>query len=157
MRNVQRQASTWKKMMGNGSVIMYSQTSILEKEIRQVKAEGFEVVRFDCAEWDEEAFHKEAAKALGFPAYYGENLNAFKDCLSDLEPKHTGILLVFNGFDKFLAQYHEVAVSILDIIHWNSWEFLLEGKALLSFIQSNDPEIEIRPIGGMSPQWNGEE
>ena len=31
----------------------------------------------------ESDFHEEIARVLGFPAYYGKNLDALDDCLSD--------------------------------------------------------------------------
>ncbi|MDN3451844.1 barstar family protein [Planococcus sp. APC 3906] len=143
--------------MLNGSIILFRKTDILEKTSRKIEAEGFEIVRFDCGEWDEELFHKEVARKLNFPAYYGENLNAFSDCLSDLPINNTGILLVFTHFQSFLAKHPEVAIAMLELIHINSWRFLLEGKAVISFIHSTDPEISLPAIGGMVPEWNGEE
>lgn len=34
---------------------------------------------------DWESFHDECARKLGFPGFYGRNLNAFVDCLNYLE------------------------------------------------------------------------
>ena len=143
--------------MLNGSIILFAKTDVLEKNIKKIESEGFEVVRFDCREWDEEIFHKEVARKLNFPAYYGENLAAFSDCLADLPINNTGILLVFTHYQSFLAKHPEVAIAMLEVVHINSWRFLLEGKAVLSFIQSTDPEISLPAIGGMVPDWNGEE
>lgn len=151
------QPSKWKQLMLNGSITLYDKTDILDKSISEIAAEGFEVARFDCKECNEELFHKEVARILDFPTYYGENLNAFEDCLADLIIDNTGILLVFTSYQSFLVKHPELAIDILDVIQINSWRFLLEGKALLSFIQSTDSEILIPPIGGMVPQWNGEE
>ncbi|WP_234398999.1 barstar family protein [Planococcus massiliensis] len=151
------QSTVWKQMMVNGSIVLYGKTDILDKNSREIEAEGFEIIRFDCKEWDEGLFHKEVARKLDFPAYYGENLNAFSDCLSDLLINNTGILLIFTHYQSFLAKHPELAIEVLEIIQINSWRFLLEGKALLSFIQSTDPEISLPAIGGMVPEWNGEE
>lgn len=143
------QSTVWKQMMVNGSIVLYGKTDILDKNSREIEAEGFEIIRFDCKEWDEGLFHKEVARKLDFPAYYGENLNAFSDCLSDLLINNTGILLIFTHYQSFLAKHPELAIEVLEIIQINSWRFLLEGKALLSFIQSTDPEISLPAIGGM--------
>lgn len=143
--------------MLNGSVFLYNKSSILEKDIALIKAEGFEVARVDCADLDEGAFHKKIAKTLMFPAYYGENLNAFDDCLSDIEPKNTGVLLVFENYDTFLAKNPEFGNDVLEVIQLNAWRFLIRENVLMSFVQSNDPELLIPAIGGMAPQWNDEE
>jgi len=143
--------------MLNGSIILFSKTDVLEKNIGKIEAEGFEAVRFDCREWDEELFHQEIAMKLNFPAYYGRNLAAFNDCLSDLPINTTGILLVFTQYQPFLAKHPELAIAMLEVIHINSWRFLLEGKALMSFIHLTDPAVSLPAIGGIVPDWNGEE
>ena len=147
----------WKELMLNGSIILFNKIDVLERIIGKVESEGFEAVRFDCGEWDEKLFHKEVARKLNFPAYYGKNLHAFSDCLSDLPINNTGISLVFTHYQDFLEKHPELALGILDVIHINSWRFLLEGKVLLSFIQSTDPKISLPSIGGMVPDWNREE
>lgn len=152
-----RQSGVWKKMMMNGSMSLYGQRSILEKDVEKIEAEGFEVFQFDCAAWDNEAFHTDVAKKLSFPAYYGRNINAFNDCLSELEPVNTGILLVLCNYELFLTNYPELAIDLLEVIQINSWRFLLEEKGLMGFVQSNDLDIQIPAVGGMSPQWNGKE
>lgn len=154
---MEKKSENWKDLMINGSLILYNRRSIIEKEIKKIEAEGFDVFRFECAEWDEASFHKDISSILEFPDYYGENLNAFSDCLSDLEPTNKGILFVFYQYESFIAKHPAMAIDIMEIIHINSWRFLLEGKVLLGFIQSNDPEIPFPAIGGMVPQWNGEE
>ena len=35
--------------------------------------------------WDKEMLHQELREALGFPAWYGGNLDALYDCLTDLQ------------------------------------------------------------------------
>ena len=147
----------WKELMLNGSIVLFNKIDVLERTIGKIESEGFETVRFDCREWNEELFHKEVERKLNFPAYYGENLDAFSDCLSDLSIKNTGILLVFTHYESFLVKHPEVAIAMLEVIHINSWRFLLEGKVILSFIQSTDPEISFPAIGGMVPDWNREE
>ncbi|TWT08063.1 barstar family protein [Planococcus sp. CPCC 101016] len=151
------QSTAWKHMMLNGSIVLYGKTRILDKNSRKIEAEGFEIIRFDCREWDGGMFHQEVAEKLSFPVYYGANLNAFDDCLSDLPINHIGILLVFTHYESFLAKHPELAIDILEIIQLNSWRFLLKGKALMSFIHSSDPKITIPAIGGMVPEWNAEE
>jgi RNAse (barnase) inhibitor barstar len=147
----------WHELLENGSVTLFYNNTILNKNIEKIKLEGFEIYNFDCAEWEIDNFHKHLAETLSFPEYYGENLNAFNDCLSDMYPKDRGMVLSFENYEKFAKKHPEIAFDILDIIQINSWRFLIEGIVLLGFVQSNDPNITFPPLGGMSAQWNREE
>lgn len=61
-------------------------------------------VRLDTAcitDWP--SFHAECQRALGFPAFYGANMNAWIDCLSDLrEAGAAGMAGVSLGSDELL-------------------------------------------------------
>ncbi|KOO51555.1 barstar family protein [Viridibacillus arvi] len=106
---------------------------------------------------NEKNFHEVLANTLNFPDYYGKNLNAFNDCLSDIVPKEKGFILTFKNFDVFTKRYPEIAYDILDIIQLNAWRNLIEGNVLLGFVQSNDGNFSMPPVGGMSPDWNSDE
>lgn len=43
-------------------------------------------------DWD--TFHLVFAEALGFPGFYGNNMNAWIDCMSDLDDPDTGMTTV---------------------------------------------------------------
>ncbi|WP_088068099.1 barstar family protein [Gottfriedia luciferensis] len=93
------------------------------------------------------------------PDYYGENLDAFNDCLSDMTSERTGIVLEFRNYEEFAKKDKYAAHSILDIIQINSWRFLLvdDNLKLLAFVHSNDPEIDFPDLGGFSAEWNPDE
>lgn len=147
----------WRELMLNGSVIKFWDASIYEENIKRIEQAGFDIYSFDCANWEKDDYHKELAKTLAFPDYYGENLDAFNDCLSDVDPKEKGFVLTFENYDAFSKKYPEAAFHILDIIQINSWRFLIEGIVLLGFVQSNDAKITFPPLGGMVPDWNRQE
>ena len=44
------------------------------------------------ADWG--SFHDVFAKALGFPGFYGRNMNAWIDCMTDLDDPGTGMTTV---------------------------------------------------------------
>ncbi|KAA0955383.1 barstar family protein [Sporosarcina sp. ANT_H38] len=147
----------WKELMQDGCVTLFWNHSIYEENIETVRQEGFDIYSFDCTEWETDNYHKDLAKTLKFPAYYGENLDAFNDCLSDKVPDHKGFVLAFRNYDIFAKKYPEIAFNILDIIQEKSWQSLIEGKLVLSFVQSNDGKLIFPPLGGMIADWNTDE
>ena len=66
------------------------------------------VLDAECMQTEEEA-HKYLRKQLHFPEYYGENLDALYDCLTDMED----VAIIFRNFDKMNGSY---AVRILRVI-----------------------------------------
>lgn len=136
---------------------MFWRNEILDKFISDISREGFDIYTLDCSEWDINNYHNDLASILDFPEYYGKNLDAFNDCLSDLVPKEIGIVLVFKNYDLFAKREPKVSQLILDIIQINSWRFLVEDIKLLAFVQSNDATTAFPGLGGMSAEWNNEE
>lgn len=51
--------------------------------------------------WDEVSFHEVFQKALGFPDFYGKNMDAWIDCMSDLH-EETGLCNVKINSDEML-------------------------------------------------------
>src|SRR5678809_1679452 len=87
-------------------------------------------------------------------SYYGENLDALNDCLSDIEINEPGLVIVFRHFqivDK------DIAHSLLDIFARNSRLHNLFGKRLLTLVQVDNPNYQIDPVGSSSVLWNGAE
>lgn len=50
------------------------------------------------------------SNGLDFPDYYGRNVNALSDCLSDLNvPDEGGLIIVFKRYDLFTERFAEDA------------------------------------------------
>ena len=77
---------------------------------------------FDCAAWkSEDDFHDAVSTALKFPGWYGRNINAFSDCLCDIEiPEEGGASWCSGGIDHFAAQHPKFAQWVLEDIQENS-------------------------------------
>ncbi|WP_245595995.1 barstar family protein [Paenibacillus taiwanensis] len=148
----------WKTLMMNGSIVMFWRQSILEKYVEHIREEGFDVYLFDCESWDKNSCLLEIGSTLDFPDYYGKNLDAFNDCLSDIVPSGEGFVLVFKNFDKFNVRDKDTAYHVLDIIQNNSWKLLVGNqKKLLAFLHSNDTQLHIQSLGALPVLWNNEE
>jgi hypothetical protein len=85
------------------------------------------------------------------PGYYGRNLDALNDCLSDIGiPEEGGRVLVFNRYDSFAANNPHVAWSVLDLMEINSRRLLLFGRRLIILVPSEDPGISFDSVGGLT-------
>jgi hypothetical protein len=147
------------RLLQNGPVTLYHRLEILAEDIAWLRQHGYEVHQFHCADWpSEDAFHADVSQKLSFPDYYGRNLHALNDCMSDLPvPDAGGTVLQFNRFDLFVAGFPEFAWNILDIAAHNSWWFLMQGSRLITLLQSDDPRLKFERVGGHSVLWNTRE
>lgn len=65
---------------------------------------------------DEETFHEYVSKKLNFPGYYGYNLDAFWDCITDEEQSSMPQKLLVEGLvalKAFLPELHDGFVESL--------------------------------------------
>ena len=65
---------------------------------------GFVTVRIDASEirdWD--SFHDVFQKAFGFPTFYGRNMNAWIDCMTDLDDPGAGMTSVHAPVEGVVA------------------------------------------------------
>jgi RNAse (barnase) inhibitor barstar len=149
---------TWFGLLQNGSVSLYWKESVWRHYIEALRTEGFDVYEFNCSNWNTiDDFHANVATILNFPGYYGCNLDAFNDCLSDCVPKGDGIALAFKQFDSFEERFPKAASAILDIVQLNSWRFLIFRHKLVALVQSDNPRIRFDDIGTMPAIWNPKE
>ncbi len=86
--------------------------------------------------------------ALDFPAYYGRNLDALDDCLSDVvareygwQPSAAGLALVFLGFYRFAAALPDFATALVDILVTQARGAAEAGATVALLLQSDDREL----------------
>ena len=66
-------------------------------------------ITIDCAEIpDKAALHQALAQELRFSEYYGNNLDALYDCLTDIQEDITVTLLRFDTMGSFRAGFRAV-------------------------------------------------
>ncbi len=154
MKNSQRDV----EILKDGPICMYHNNGILDDDFNWFSSNNFEVFEMNCHSWTKKNLHKKMKEALYFPDYYGENLNAFYDCLGDmLNTKYRGLVLIFRNYDNLVEQHRPTSEGILDSIARTSREWLIEGHKLICLIQSNDPDLHFPELGGLRPNWNGAE
>lgn len=89
--------------------------------------------------------HRDIAVALDFPAYYGRNLDALNDCLSDVvaraygwQPTAAGLALAFLGFDRFAAALPGLAPALMDILVSQARGAAESGATMALLLQRDD-------------------
>jgi RNAse (barnase) inhibitor barstar len=143
----------------NGWVAMYWRPEILDHDANWLASNQYNIYRFDCDRWTSKADAlMDLGTALNFPEYYGQNLNAFNDCLSGIDvPIDGGVALVLRRYDRFAEHSRDIAQLILDICARNSRRFILFGQRLVTLVQSDDPNLSFDPVGSTSVMWNHRE
>jgi len=91
------------RLMQNGSINLYVRRQILDEDVAWLSAHSYRAHPFDCTRWLSEAdFHGDVSRDLSFPEWYGRNLHAFNDSLSDIHvPDDGGVVIVFSRYDLF--------------------------------------------------------
>jgi len=154
-------------ILRDGGVALYRKPEILADDLNWLRNEKYQIYSFDCQRWvSEEAMHADWQSVLSFPSYYGCNINAFEDCLSDVTvPSEGGTAVLLRRFDIYskgagallMHSGRTQAHVILDILVCTSRYFLLFGKRFLTLVQTDDPRADYGRLGGVSARWNRRE
>jgi len=147
------------RLLQASPVALYFKRSVLDADLKWLAGERYIVDRVDASSWKSRADAiASIAAQLKFPDYFGGNLSALTDCLRDLEiPEAGGRCFVFERFDAAMRAVGESAWSILDVFACQSRELLLFGGRVIVAVQSDDPRLELKPVGALAPWWNPRE
>ncbi len=155
--------SAWQRLdlrlLQNGPIAMYWKPAILVEDLGWFAANHYAIDRLDCSTWaDRELAHTALATAFKFPDYYGRNLDALNDCMSDLEvPEEGGRVIALEHFDVPAKALGDFAYVLLDIIASIAHGKLLFGRRLIALVQSDDPALGFPPVGAHAVGWNPRE
>jgi hypothetical protein len=153
------------RLAANGFVTLFWSPQVLGSTVGWLSDHGYRVVKADASAWRTELdMHVELALALGFPDYYGRNLHALNDCLSDVaacdygfSQDDTGLALVFFGFDRFFQRDARAAHAMLDTFAVQARNAALVGHRMLCLVQSDDAHLAVPPVGATPVTWNDAE
>jgi len=142
----------------DGSLCLYHSENVLDKDLEWFKLNNYTINDIDTINWTIKKAHLDLKETLRFPDYYGENLDAFNDCLGDIyADNYKGQVIVFRNFDKIYHKEKQFCDHLLDIIATQSREWLVSGHRLIGLIQVNETAIEFSRVGGYTPSWNPKE
>jgi RNAse (barnase) inhibitor barstar len=147
------------RLLGLSPVTLYFKRPTLEADVSWFQANRYRVLPLRASVCSSpEALLVALAELLAFPDYFGRNLDAFNDCLGDVDvPEKGGLLLVLDEFAPFAAAFPREAHAILDICAHQSRRFLLSGRRFLVIAQSDDPGLTFEPVGASPVVWNPKE
>jgi hypothetical protein len=146
-------------------VTMFWDSTLLQKTVGWLSNHGYQVATVDTDDWSEAAdMHRDIARTLDFPDYYGHNLDALDDCLGDVacgaygvRPNATGLVLVLQNYDRFAARSADTAHQLLDIFATQARHAAILGNRMFCLVQSGDPRLALEPVGATPVMWNDAE
>lgn len=145
--------------MQGGPVTKYWRREVLAEDLEALEAQGFTIRRLDCASWtNDDRMHKELREELALPRYYGDNLDALDDCLSDTDvidvPEVGGLAFVLDNF----SGSEERNERLLQVLARTSRYWLLFGRLVAVLLRTDDVRYEGPPDLGATPaRWNDQE
>jgi predicted ATPase len=106
-------------------------------------------IRIDCTtitDWD--SFHDVFAEAFGFPSTYGRNLDAWVDCVSDLDDSSAGtsvrlapgsvLALVLDDAETLRSECPDIFDALLDSAAFVNWRRIEAGQPALLALAYTD-------------------
>jgi hypothetical protein len=130
------------QLLQNSSVHRYRSDAEMERTATGLGRLGYAMHRLDAGSWrHEDEMHSALAAELHFPSYYGRNLDALNDVLSDVaeyrygsDPETTGTVLVLSGYEPFAQRAPRLAHTLLNIFAVNARLGLLVGHPMLCLV-----------------------
>ena len=101
------------------------------------------IVRIDCAAIkSDETFHSAFAEAIGFPGFYGRNMNAWIDCMSYLDEPDSGMTRVtikpgdvltlhLEGVQEFSKCCPDLYAALIECSAFVNWRRTSNGENAL--------------------------
>ncbi|MDV6271512.1 barstar family protein [Rhodococcus globerulus] len=153
--NEQRQRFDW-NLLQNGNVHRYETAFQLDSACTRLTDLGYLVHHIDGKSWTTVAdMHTAFAKAMSFPAYYGRNLDALNDALSDVarfdygsEPASSGTVLAIAGYDTLAEIDRRTAAAVLDIFAVQAHLAALYAHPMMRLVESTITDFPA--VGGRS-------
>ena len=144
-------------LVRDGGLTLFTDPDALIATEQRLGGIGYETMSLECGTWDEATLHRELANALAFPDYYGHNLDALHDCLTDVahgdhgwRPSRTGLAITLRGFRAFSYGAPVLAQALVDAAAQCSRTALLYGHRIIWLLldeERNHKPVEIRAGG----------
>jgi hypothetical protein len=142
-----------------GPIALFHKRDILAASVEWLREHSYVIAEADCGCCDSKAaVLNTIGQALGFLEGPNPNLDAFNDDFYNIEvPEDGGYALVLLRFERVAKKLPGIAEQVLDILANASRDKLLFGRRFLCLVQSDNPELQFGPVGGLKPWWNPQE
>lgn len=135
----------------SGPVNYFPTATALDEAVESLQPLGYRIIAADLTAWSAESdLHNEFSRRFDFPAYYGRNLNALHDCLSDVAElrygwtaNDTGVVIALAGFESFAAKVPHVGASLLDSLSATVFRGALIGNRVLALVHAERPAVTV--------------
>jgi hypothetical protein len=99
------------------------------------------LIAIDCRRIEDwSSFHSVFAEILGFPEFYGRNMDAWVDCLTYVDesddgmtkihaPKDGVLVLQLNDFKDFAARCPEISKALIESSSFVNWRRIEQGAS----------------------------
>ncbi|MDZ7910895.1 MAG: barstar family protein [Rhodococcus sp. (in: high G+C Gram-positive bacteria)] len=132
-----------------GYVFRYATRFQLDSACTRLTDLGYLVHELDAQEWTSvEDMHTAFAASMSFPDYYGKNLDAFNDVLSDVatfsygsDAAAAGTVLAIADFGVLLHIDHRTGRKILEIFAGQARLAALYGHPMLCLVQTTASDL----------------
>jgi hypothetical protein len=153
------------RLLQNGFVSLFKAPDRFAEAKLELTELGYHVLELDAAGWDTtEAALLSFGSVFDFPDYYGKNINALADCLRDVatldygsDPASEGTVVAIDRIDALHARDPDLAWTLLDILADTGRQALLIGHRFIVIARSDDPRLDIKPVGACPVGWNSKE
>jgi hypothetical protein len=140
----QRQRFDW-TLLQSGFVFRYAARFQFDSACTRLTDLGYLVHELHAQEWTcVEDMHTAFAASMSFPDYYGRNLDALDDVLSDVatfsygsDPATAGTVLAIADFDVLLQIDYRTGRKILEIFARQARLAALYGHPMLCLVETN--------------------
>lgn len=151
-------------LVRSGGVALYLDPAVLGEAEAQLDTLGYDRVRVDAGRWNEVTMHDAVSAALDFPSYYGRDLGALADCLTDVahgdygwDAARTGLAVIVANFGAFSRRQPDLAVELADLFTGATRYGLAFGHRLIWLLHVDSRHFQLGPVGGFAIPWNGRE
>ena len=147
------------RLLQNGCVVLYHNPFLMKEHSCSLARFGWQFKEVYVAETGTaEEFFDQVAVSLKLPHFFGRNLDAFRDCLSEMsfrELQRQAFGLI--RFDLVVKRDAVFAHAVLDIFAEVERHCLLDGGRVLFMVQTADPDLFFCSVGASLVVWNFEE
>ena len=105
---------------------MLAVASLLSIPIVKIDTDGI-------TDWD--SFHDTFARVLDFPGYYGRNMNAWIDCVSD---RDVPFVLQLDNAKSFRSRCPEIYAAVVECSAFSNWRDVESGGEPVIFLAFAD-------------------